>query len=130
MVREPENINILVVEDEENLRNFYSQLLVEEGYNVDSASDGFSAYEKIIKGNYNLVLLDLMLPKMDGLSIIRKLNDNKKNVKNSLPKILVMTNLGQDKILTEAISSGACGYFMKFEMTPDLVLAEVKKQSG
>ena len=112
---------ILVVEDEKYMRDLYIKLLQEEGYEVDWAADGVSAYEKIIPGKYDLVLLDLMLPKMDGISIIKKLLEKYKSI-NNLPKIVVLTNLGTDKIMMEAITLGVRGYILKSEVTPDKIL--------
>ena len=116
---------ILVVEDEKYMRDLYIKLLQEEGYEVDWAADGVSAYEKIIPGKYDLVLLDLMLPKMDGISIIKKLLEKYKSI-NNLPKIVVLTNLGTDKIMMEAITLGVRGYILKSEVTPDKILLELK----
>ena len=116
---------ILVVEDEKYMRDLYIKLLQEEGYEVDWAADGVSAYEKIIPGKYDLVLLDLMLPKMDGISIIKKLLEKYKSI-NNLPKIVVLTNLGTDKIMMEAITLGVRGYILKSEVAPDKILLELK----
>lgn len=67
-------LRILVVEDEPDLRNLYIELLVSEGYQVDQAVDGQEAFDAMRKGGYDLVLLDLMLPKVDGISILQKLH--------------------------------------------------------
>ncbi|MCH7541221.1 response regulator, partial [Patescibacteria group bacterium] len=63
---------ILVVEDDQFLRELYDELLREEGYEVDLAPDGEIGLAKIIKGGYELILLDIMLPKIDGLEILRR----------------------------------------------------------
>ena len=61
---------ILIVEDDQFLREFYVELLQGEGYMIDSAADGEEGFNKIHNGGYDLVLLDIMLPKKDGVQIL------------------------------------------------------------
>jgi CheY-like chemotaxis protein len=115
---------LLVVEDDQFLRDLYNELLTEEGYSVDLAGDGEEGYTKASRGGFDLILLDIMLPKIDGLEVLRRL-------KNSPPKtpngpVVLLTNLGQDAIIKEGFSLGATGYIIKSAMTPDQVLTEVK----
>lgn len=115
---------ILVVEDDEFLRELYDELLKGEGYEVTLAVDGEQGLTQITEGGFDLVLLDIMLPKMDGLEILR-------NVKNKPPKLkngptVLLTNLGQDSIIKEGFALGASGYLIKSAMNPDQVLSEVK----
>ena len=67
---------ILIVEDDQFLREFYQELLQEEGYIVDVAADGEIALKKITEGGFSLVLLDIMLPKMDGINILKTLRSS------------------------------------------------------
>lgn len=115
---------ILIVEDDQFLREFYQELLTTEGYFIDVAADGEVALSKMQSNEYNLVLLDLMLPKKDGVQILRDL-------KVSPPKspqinIVVLTNLGQDAVIKECFDLGANGYLIKSALNPDQVLTEVK----
>lgn len=115
---------ILIVEDDQFLREFYQELLQTEGYVVDVAADGDTASQKLHQGGYNLVLLDIMLPKRDGLQILR---DNKANPPINPNKTIVMlTNLGQDAIIKEAYSMGASGFLIKSALNPDQVLTEIR----
>ena len=115
---------ILVVEDDQFLRELYDELLREEGYEVDLASDGQEGLDKATAGGYNLVLLDIMLPKIDGLDVLRKLKAAPPKKPNG-PTVL-LTNLGQDSIIKEGFTLGASGYLIKSAMNPDQVLNEVK----
>jgi DNA-binding response OmpR family regulator len=99
-------------------------LLREEGYDIELAGDGEEGLLKISKGGYDLVLLDIMLPKIDGLEIMRRLKKQKPEKPNG--SIVLLTNLGQDSIIKEGFSLGASGYLIKSAMNPDQVLSEVK----
>ena len=114
----------LVIEDEQFLRELYDELLKEEGYEVDIAKDGEEGLNKFLEGGYSLVLLDIMLPKIDGLEILRKAKDKKPKKENG--PVVLLTNLGQDSIIKEGFSLGAAGYLVKSAMNPDQVLNEIK----
>lgn len=114
---------ILVVEDEKSLRDLYVQLLVDEGYDVDEATDGEEAFTSMQQGGYDLVLLDIVLPKLDGVTILKKLRESK-TVKSNRA-IVVLSNLGQDDVIATAISLGARGYMIKSDYTPDQVIKQV-----
>ncbi|MBI2334614.1 response regulator [Candidatus Daviesbacteria bacterium] len=118
------NKRILIVEDDQFLREFYHELLAGEGFLVDVAGDGEVALKKIWEQEFDLILLDIMLPKKDGVQI---LNDLKTHPAKS-PKavIVVLTNLGQDDIIKKCFDLGATGYIIKSAMNPDQVLTEVK----
>ena len=115
---------ILIVEDDQFLREFYEELLQAEGYSVDAAADGDSGLIKISSGGYDLILLDIMLPRRDGMQILRDLRI-KPPVKNNGP-IVVLTNLGQDAVIKQCFDLGANGYLIKSAMNPDQVVAEIK----
>lgn len=115
---------ILIVEDDQFLREFYEELLKAEGYTIDSAPDGEIGLSKIQSNQYDLVLLDLMLPKKDGVQILRDLKANPP--KSSQLNIVVLTNLGQDAVIKECFDLGAEGYLIKSALNPDQVLTEVK----
>lgn len=115
---------ILVVEDDEFLRELYDELLKGEGYDVSLAPDGELGLQQITAGGFDLVLLDIMLPKMDGLEILRHVKATPPKQKNG--PVVLLTNLGQDSIIKEGFSLGAAGYLIKSAMNPDQVLSEVK----
>lgn len=114
---------ILIVEDDQFLREFYQELLRAESYLVDVSPDGEDASSKIYEGGYDLILLDIMLPRKDGLQILR---DNKVTPpKKQNGPIVMLTNLGQDAIIKTCFGLGASGYIVKSAMNPDQVLTEI-----
>lgn len=115
---------ILIVEDDQFLREFYQELLQAEGYNVDAAPDGKIGSEKALSGGYNIILLDIMLPKKDGLQVLRDLRVASPKQVNG--PVVVLTNLGQDAVIKQAFALGAAGFLIKSAMNPDEVLQEVK----
>jgi two-component system cell cycle response regulator len=116
---------LLVVEDDQYLRELYIDILEEEGFNVDYAVDGEEGYNKMHAGGYDLVLLDIMLPKMDGLKILEKLQRETPPVVPN-KAVIVLSNLGQDGAIADAVSFGARGYMIKSDYTPDQVISKVK----
>jgi two-component system, OmpR family, response regulator ResD len=117
-------IKVLIVEDDQFLREFYQELIQAEGYLVDTAADGEVGLTKAVQGGYNLILLDIMLPKKDGLQILRELKNSPSKNPNGI--IIVLTNLGQDSIIKQCFDLGAGGYMVKSAMNPDQVLREVQ----
>lgn len=115
---------ILIVEDDQFLREFYQELLQMEGYFVDTASDGEIGLSKLQSSEYNLVLLDIMLPKKDGVQILRDLKIKPAKSPNII--IVILTNLGQDTVIKQCFELGANGYLIKSALNPDQVLSEVR----
>lgn len=119
-----QNKKILIVEDDQFLREFYQELLAEEGYNIDVAADGEVASQKAGAGGYDLVLLDIMLPKKDGIQILRDLKIQSPKSPNK--SIVMLTNLGQDSVIKECFNLGADGFLIKSALNPDQVLSEIR----
>ena len=118
-------MRILVVEDDPALRDLYVLILKDAGYEVDQAEDGEVALASIQKGGYDLVLLDIVLPKLDGVHILSQLKTNPPVLPNK--KIVVLSNLGHDEIVGTAMTLGANGYLIKSDYTPDQILDRVKE---
>lgn len=117
------NKKILVVEDEKELLDLYVTLLQQEGYDVDNAADGELALSKASNNTYDLILLDIILPKMDGLQVLDNL---KKTGKLPKGKVVLLTNLGQDLVVAKALEFNVRGYIVKSDYTPEQLLNEVK----
>lgn len=120
---EKKDKKILIVEDDQFLREFYQELLQSEGYTVEVAADGETGLQKMRSDGFSLVLLDIMLPKKDGLQILRELALNPPAHKNE--NIVILTNLGQDAIIKQCFNLGAAGYLIKSALNPDQVLTEI-----
>ncbi len=118
-----EKTKILIIEDDQFLREFYEELLSGEGYETGTAADGEEGLAKIQKGGWNLVMLDIMLPKKDGLQILKDLKTSPPTSANG--PIVILTNLGNEVIINQAFTFGAVGYLIKSSMSPDEILNEI-----
>lgn len=114
---------ILVVEDDQFLRELYEDILKSEGYAVETAVDGEEALQKIKIGGYDLVLLDIIMPKMDGLEVARQVKSSPSQNPNKL--IIFLTNLDKDEEIKEALRLGN-GYIIKSQITPGSLIEKVK----
>lgn len=108
----PDIKKVLVIEDDQYIRELYIDILQDEGYDVDHAVDGEEGYTKMHAGGYDIVLLDIMLPKMDGIKILEKLKNETPPVTPN-KAVLVLSNLGQETIIANAVSLGAQGYIIE-----------------
>lgn len=116
---------ILIVEDEKYLRELYVEMLEEEGYSVDSKADGKDGYVAIKKGGYDLVLLDVMLPGIDGLEILKRIKDSPSEKPNK--NIVLLTNLSMDLSISRGIALGIQGYLIKSDLTPGEFVEKVRE---
>lgn len=98
---------LLVVDDEEILLKGLKYSLEQEGYIIDDCTDGLEAYEKAINNTYDLVILDLMLPSMDGLEVCRKIREK------SMVPIIILTAKGEDTSKVLGLEYGADDYLTK-----------------
>jgi len=99
---------ILVVDDEEVIRELLSEILMDEGYEVDTAKEGNEAMEKIKRLPFELVITDIRMPGLNGMEILR---ETKK--KNPSIEVIIITGYGTPEIEAEAIAQGASGYINK-----------------
>ena len=114
---------ILVVEDDLFLRELYTDILTAENYKVESAQDGEEALAKMKLGGYNLVLLDIIMPKMDGLEVMRQIQNNPPQNPNKC--VVFLTNLDKDEEIRTALKLGN-GYLIKSQITPGSLVEEIK----
>lgn len=114
---------ILLVEDEEMIRELYARQLTKAGFMVKTAADGESGLEALKTEKFDLLLLDIMLPGINGLQVLRGLRVNNPN-----PNMItiLLTNLGQESVIKEGFELGANAYLIKTAYTPDQVVQEVK----
>lgn len=116
---------ILVVDDDQYIRDVYREVLEGEKYQVDTAIDGQEGLLKAQMGGYDLILLDAMMPKVDGLGVLKGLKENPPKVENKA--IILLTNLAHGEVIDEAMENGAKSYLIKSEMNPDQFLQNIKK---
>jgi len=123
-----DKVTILVVEDEPDALEIFKDILTEEGFSVDGADGGLMALEKLTNGKYNLVLLDIVMPDKDGISILEEIKRFPE--KYGEVKVVMLTNIGGDLAVDKAMKIGAVGYLLKSETEPDDLVAAVKKHLG
>jgi CheY-like chemotaxis protein len=119
---------ILVVEDDDSLRNLYITILQDAGFSVESAEDGNAAFAILSQGGFDLVLLDIMLPEMDGLTVLEKLSKNPPPNPNK--HVVIISNVGQNEAIGKAMEFGAEGYLIKSDYTPDQIIEQINTFLG
>ena len=115
---------ILIAEDDEFLRELYADILKGEGYRITTAIDGEDALQKLSQGGWDLVLLDIIMPKLSGLEVAKKA---KELPQPAIPNksIIFLTNLDKGEEIKEALILGT-GYLIKSQITPGDLVKEVK----
>lgn len=119
----PQTKKILLVEDEDFIRELYVRQLTKAGFAVKAAPDGQTCINMLKAEPFDLLLLDIMLPGMNGLQVLREF---KTNNPNSPMITILLTNLGQEAVIKEGFELGAQAYLIKASYTPDQVVSEVK----
>lgn len=114
---------ILIVEDERSLNEAYQIILRKSGYTVNVAYDGAEALEVAAKEEPDLILLDLRMPRMDGLEFLRRFKPLEEHPK---VKVIVFSNYDMQKEIDEAYQLGADRYFMKALASPKELLQVVE----
>jgi CheY-like chemotaxis protein len=115
---------ILVAEDDEFLRELYSDVLRDEGYSVEVAIEGEEALKKFLEGGWDLVLMDIIMPKISGLDVIKKAKEQPQPI-NPNKCVVFLTNLDKGEEIKEALLLGN-GYLIKSQITPGDLVKEVK----
>lgn len=118
---------ILIVEDDKFLRDLMNQKLLREGFNTEEAVDGEQGVQKIKETNPDLVLLDLILPGMDGFEVLAKIKEDPALA--SIP-VIVLSNLGQKDDIEKGLQLGAKDYLIKAHFTPGEVIEKIKNILG
>lgn len=113
---------ILLIEDENFIADIYARELTKEGFEVKIVGDGVNGLKALETESFDLLLLDIMLPGMHGLELLRQWKI--KHPDSNMPVIL-LTNLGQDEVIKEGFTLGARGYLIKASYTPKQIVTEV-----
>lgn len=112
---------ILVVDDEASIRELLSKTLALAEYEVDTAPDGRAAIERLRLGHYDLLIADLKMPGLDGLSLIREA----KRLKTDMP-VIIITGFSTESSAIEAVNLGVAGYLTKPFRVPQVLAAAAK----
>lgn len=115
---------ILLVEDDDSLQFLYKRQLELAGYQVNAYATGAETLQSLDDNIYDLVLLDIMLPDMNGIEILGKIREhtNGKDV-----PVILLSNLGQENIIQEGMKLGVKEFVLKSSVTPDQLIETVNK---
>jgi len=115
---------LLIVEDDPLMSRMYQKIFTFEKYDVELARDGQEGLDKAREVKPTLILLDVMMPKMNGLEVLKKLKADP-DLK-SIP-VVMLTNLAGEKDAEEALAAGAVKYIIKSEYDPKTIAGMVKE---
>jgi DNA-binding response OmpR family regulator len=114
---------VLIVEDDKFLRELMSQKLTKEGYEVFSAVDGEEGVKKVKEEKPDIILLDLILPGIDGFEVLTKVKEDPSV--SSIP-VIILSNLGQKEDIERGMKIGAPDYLIKAHFTPSEIIEKIK----
>ena len=114
---------VLLVEDEKEIRELYAQYLGDMGYTVVSAEDGNIAMQKALSEEWDIMLLDIMLPGQDGIQVLKMIKANERL--RDRP-VIALTNLNIESVINDIFDLGADGFLVKSEITPDKIVNVVE----
>lgn len=116
--------SVVIVEDEKMLADMYSTKFAMEGFEAQKANDGQAGFELVKQVKPQVVLLDIIMPKLDGFAVLKMIKSDPEL--QAIPVIL-LTNLGQDEDIKKGKELGAADYFVKANHTPAEVVQKVKQ---
>ncbi len=114
---------ILIIEDHSFLRELISQKLTQEGYKIIEGEDGEEGLKKAKEEKPDLILLDLILPVIDGFEVLKKIKEE--NIK--IP-VIILSNLGQKSEIDKGLNLGAQNFLIKANYTPDQIIKKIKEK--
>jgi DNA-binding response OmpR family regulator len=118
-------IKVLLVEDDTFLREICSKKLVKEGFTVFEAVDGEQVIREIDQIEPDIVLLDIILPALDGFGVLTSIRQNTKEKIKTVP-VIMLSNLGQEDDIKKAMEIGANNYLVKAHFTTDEIVEKIK----
>ena len=114
---------ILIAEDDFYILDIYKSAFSTAGYDVDTAENGEKVLKKLKSNTFDVLLLDIMLPKVSGIEIINWCRTEDSPAKNIL--IYAITNLDESVFIKKVMDQGANGYFVKAQMTPQSLVEKI-----
>lgn len=127
MVVKKTTASILLVEDDEFLAEIYQKKFEMEGFKISVSDNGEKALVDVKKKKPDLILLDILLPKLDGFAVLEKLKADKET--KDIP-IIMLTNLGQKDDVEKAQKLGAVDYMIKAHFKPSEIVDRVRRELG
>ncbi len=118
---------VLLIEDEIDLVDLYTEILNEAGYDVLPSYDGDDGIYKAKSDNWDLLLLDIMLPERDGMAVLEEIQ---KTEKGKQGPIVLLTNLNSEDLIERAYKLGADDYLIKSEISLEDIVSKVKQYLG
>lgn len=118
---------ILIVEDDKFLRELISKKLSDEGFTTHEAGDGEEGLKQIKEIRPDLILLDLILPSIDGFEVLTRMKQDQKI--SSIP-VVILSNLGQKEEVERGLKLGASDYLIKAHFTPGEIIEKIKNILG
>ncbi|MFH1392571.1 MAG: response regulator [bacterium] len=122
--QKPARPKILIIEDDQFLKDLLERKLIQAGYQVLSTNDGEEGLKITLEEKPALVLLDILLPSMSGWEILEKM---KNNAETSKIPILLLTNLGEKEDVEKGLKMGASDYIIKAHFTPNEIIQKIEK---
>lgn len=113
---------VLVVDDSKTVRSYHKEILSSSGYSVEEAENGMEAVEKSIDGGYNLFLVDVNMPVMDGYSFVEEL---RKNENTKLTPVIMISTEAEEIDKNKAYQAGANIYYIK-PVKPNILISSAK----
>ncbi len=121
---------LLVAEDDPFLSDIYNTKLKQAGFDIDLAMTGEDCLRKLNENQYDLMVLDIVLPQVDGWEILERVKEMREqgtNPKVNDLKIIILSNLGQKEEIKKGLDLGATGFMIKAHFTPSEVANEINK---
>ncbi len=120
----PKKVKVLIVDDDAFLSGIYATKLELEGFAVLTARDGDEGLKLALKEVPDLILLDVLMPKMDGFEVLKRL---KAEAATKPIPVIMLTNLGQKEDIEKGLEEGAIDYLIKAHFVPAEAVAKIKK---
>ena len=119
----PNKGKILLIEDDITLSRMYQKKFTTDGFKIVTAYDGWDGLKKTISEKPDLVLLDIILPGLDGLALFKKMRSQTETFNTP---VILLTNVGEEDAIYECFKLGAVDYLVKSEVTPGQVVEKVE----
>lgn len=119
-------VRVLLAEDDNFLREICSKKLINEGFTVFEAIDGSQALEAAKEVKPDIMLLDIIMPAIDGFQVLQEIKSSKDSELANVP-IIMLSNLGQDDDIQKAMEGGASDYLVKAHFTTEEIVGKIKK---